>query len=59
MRQKHPSRGKMKILILILKFLLERKALLFTRWILQKNILILMLIIEVSGIENFAIIINS
>ena len=49
----------MKILILILKFLLERKVLLFTQWILQKNILILMQIIEVSGIENFAIIINS
>jgi len=33
--------------------------LLFTQWILQKNILILMQIIEVSGIENFVIIINS
>jgi hypothetical protein len=42
-----------------LKFLLETKALLFTQWILQKNILILMQIIEVNGIENFAIIINS
>jgi len=44
---------------LILKFLLERKVLLFTRWILQKNILILMQIIEVNGIENFVRIINS
>ena len=43
----------MKILILILKFLPEKKALLFTQWILQKNISILMQIIEVSSIENF------
>jgi len=43
---------------LILKFLLERKILLFTQWILQKNILILIQIIEANVIENFAIIIN-
>ena len=35
-----------------------KKVLLFIQWILQKNILKLMQIIEVSGIENFVRIIN-
>jgi len=41
-----------------LKFLRERKVLLFIQWILQKNISILMQIIEVKSIENLIIIIN-
>jgi len=41
-----------------LKFLQERKVLLFIQWILQKNISTLMQIIEVKSIENLIIIIN-
>ena len=49
----------MKILIFILKSLLERKVLLCTRWILQRNTLILMRITEASCVEAFKIIIYS
>ena len=50
---------KIKILISTMKFLPERKVLLFIQWILQKNTLILMQITEANSIENFTIIINS